>query len=144
MKTTCGIFIVTPSKKVLICHPTNHKWTLYSIPKGVPDNSETEIDTAIRETFEETGLDLSEHIDKMHPLPYSQYTKKNKKLCSYLYKSHTEIDVNTLHCDSMVMRDGIAVFPEIDEFRLVSLDEAEILLHESQAAMISLIKQLSI
>ncbi len=36
-----GIFIVRKDKKILICHPTNHKPDFWSIPKGKVDNGET-------------------------------------------------------------------------------------------------------
>jgi len=29
-----GIFILNKDKEVLICHPTNHPWDVWSIPKG--------------------------------------------------------------------------------------------------------------
>jgi 8-oxo-dGTP pyrophosphatase MutT (NUDIX family) len=44
----------------LLIHPTNAKyWSTYSIPKGHIEDTETPIETAIRETEEEVGVKVS-------------------------------------------------------------------------------------
>ena len=60
MKITNGAYIVDSLNKVLITHPTNHPMDLWSIPKGLFDDGETDSkQAAIRETLEETKIDLT-------------------------------------------------------------------------------------
>ena len=55
---TCGVFI-TDGNQVIVCHPTGSSWKNgWSLPKGLKDNDENEIDAAIREVKEETGLEV--------------------------------------------------------------------------------------
>jgi len=65
MKISAGLVIIQDNK-ILLVHPTNSPWwKTYSIPKGHVDDGEDLIDTAIRETFEETGLNIKrKHIDE--------------------------------------------------------------------------------
>ena len=69
-----GLFIVRKDNKVLICHPTNHPADFYSIPKGKVEDDEIFLEAAIRETYEETNLDLSETTDfTIYPLTSVNY-----------------------------------------------------------------------
>jgi 8-oxo-dGTP pyrophosphatase MutT (NUDIX family) len=130
-----GIFIVNSDKKVLICHPTNHPADFWSIPKGKVEAGEELIDAAIRETFEETNIDLKgfEVMATMSPLTYSH---KKKVLNPYILyqEANPDIDFNSfdLKCNSNVPveRGG---FPEMDDYRWVSFEEAKRLLHSLQA-----------
>lgn len=136
IKTTCGIFIIFKNE-ILICHPTNHSWDLWSIPKGVPDDGELFLDAAIREVKEETNITLSKDKNEFTELPVSIYKHKEKQLVSYVCM--IEKVTEELICDSFVEPEG---FPEVDEFRWVSFDEAERLLHYSQSAVINDVKDI--
>lgn len=58
MKITCGIFLFDVEENILICRVTYSK-NLWSIPKGLVDENETFIDTALRELKEETSIILN-------------------------------------------------------------------------------------
>jgi 8-oxo-dGTP pyrophosphatase MutT (NUDIX family) len=81
MKKSCGI-IVLFENKIMLCHPTNSKWEgTYGIPKGGIDTGESELDCAVREFFEETGIKIKkERLEPGIILPY-----KDKKTGT-LYK----------------------------------------------------------
>jgi len=51
--------VIIQDNKILLGHPTGQKWQgTYSIPKGHLETNETSLETAIRETKEEVGIDL--------------------------------------------------------------------------------------
>lgn len=59
MRTSAGIAIILDNK-VLLVHATNSPWVAsYSPPKGMLENDEGILEAAIRETYEEIGIDLS-------------------------------------------------------------------------------------
>lgn len=82
-----GIFILRKDGKLLICHPTNHAVDFYSIPKGKIESGETKIEAAIRETFEETNIDLfgtkDFHVTQLESVGYRS---GKKTLHPFLYK----------------------------------------------------------
>lgn len=60
MKTekSCGCIILKDNQVLLIGAKDNDGELFWSFPKGHQKNGETDIETAIRETKEETGLDV--------------------------------------------------------------------------------------
>jgi 8-oxo-dGTP pyrophosphatase MutT (NUDIX family) len=57
MKTTsCGVLLLNPAHEILLCHATGTPY--WDIPKGAGDPGEHELDTALRETAEETSVRL--------------------------------------------------------------------------------------
>jgi ADP-ribose pyrophosphatase YjhB (NUDIX family) len=53
---TAGTFL---NKELLICHPTNHPLTLWSIPKGKVESGEFYVLRPVtRKPYEETNIDL--------------------------------------------------------------------------------------
>lgn len=92
---TYGIAVIYKDK-LLLAHPTNSKWwKSHTIPKGHKEpEDKTELDTALREFIEETGLDIIEH------LPRSVFTSMelNKSLVKYKNK---ELIYFTLKIDKL-------------------------------------------
>ena len=134
MMVTCGIYLFNGNNKLLIGHPTNHKWTLWSIPKGRVDEGETDyFEVAKREMFEEANINLNDFdISKIVEFDLYRYKSKQRHLKSYFVKVNNGFENHDIKCDSMVIWDGKPVFPEIDKFQWVSIEEARKLLHESQ------------
>ena len=142
MVTTCGIYLIDKDGKVLICHPTNHPNNLWSIPKGLIDESDAdELVAAKRELFEETGIDINALVHKdVVRLPNRLYPAGKKTLTSFIIHIEETIKVIDLHCDSMVVNEVKGWnFPEIDAFAWVSIEEASKLLHNSQIENLKLI-----
>lgn len=87
IKISAGLAIIHRNK-VLLVHPTNAKWKgTFSIPKGLVDqeNDASLIAAAIRETKEETGLDILE--DWIDPTPHViEYRKEQNDKHSRVYK----------------------------------------------------------
>ena len=68
---SCGCIVINDGKVLLI---KQHQG-FYGFPKGHMEKNETEIETALRETKEETGIDAI--IDKEKRFEISYYTRKN-------------------------------------------------------------------
>jgi 8-oxo-dGTP pyrophosphatase MutT (NUDIX family) len=135
-----GLFIVRKDSKVLIAHPTNHKPDFWSIPKGKVEDNETCLEGALRETYEETNLDLSlTSCFDIHTLPSVNYSHKKKIIYPFLFLEKNDSDFDwdgiTLKCNSNVPKER-GGFPEMDDFKWVTLDEAKGLLHATQVACI--------
>lgn len=121
MEISCGIIIDTP-KGWLVCHATGT--TRWDLPKGRVDPGETHLECAIRETLEETGIDLSKYSNQLIDLGQHEYIK-NKDLHLYYLKYPEVIDIRDLDCSSFVVRsDGKSKFPEIDYYDIVTKEEA--------------------
>ena len=134
MVTTSGILIIDKDNRILICHPTNHPKNVWSIPKGKVNDGESIMDAAIRETFEETNINLS-FFQCITPLEPQTYTHKKKRLHPFLYleKMNPKIKIHEfeIKCNSNVEPEK-GGFPEMDDFKWVSFDEAKKLLHNTQ------------
>ena len=58
MIESAGLLIIQ-NNKMLLAHPTKAPWYgTYTIPKGKVEEDESYMDTAIRETKEEVGIDI--------------------------------------------------------------------------------------
>ncbi|HTU19706.1 MAG TPA: NUDIX domain-containing protein [Gemmataceae bacterium] len=104
--------------EVLIVHPSGpyNRHAPWSIPKGEPDEGETDLEkTARRETLEEVGIAAGELI----PLGSIEYKKSRKDV--YCFAGPVPADAEPRPTSR-----------EIDQACFVSLDEARRLLHPDQ------------
>lgn len=130
MDYTCGVFIFNRNGDVLICKPTGARWNQWSIPKGLRDINESNIDAAVREVEEESGIILDK--TKVKFIGTYPYKSKKKTLIAYytgLKEDHTELNLN---CISMVHVPGGDPFPEVCEYKWVSIQQAIQYVHETQ------------
>ena len=131
-----GIFIVRKNKTLLVCHPTNHKPDFWSIPKGKIEDGETILEAGLRETFEESNVDLVSlgNFDSQY-LGSTNYGHGNKMLYAFLYNEREDSDIDwdkvDIKCTSNVP-DERGGFPEMDDFAWATLDEAKKTLHATQ------------
>ena len=142
---TCGIFLLDKNDKLLIGHPTSSdaiKHDFWSIPKGWNENGENYFESAKRELMEEANIDLDiikSNILYIKELTINDYRGYNpflkrvsdKKIASYIVKTNRDFSNDDIKCDSMVTHMG-PPFPEIDEFKWVTIEEAMVILHKSQ------------
>lgn len=141
-----GIFLVRKDRKLLICHPTNHDKDFFSIPKGKVEKDETFLQGAIRETFEETNIQLEDSNNfYIFPLKSVNYKHNKKVIHPYLFIEKSESKINwdevEIKCNSNVPLDR-GGFPEMDGFRWVDLEESRNFLHETQVACIDSINEI--
>ena len=79
---SCGTIIIEDGKVLMI----KQKQGFYGFPKGHMENNETEVATAIRETKEETNLDVLIDETKRYSLNYVIDNKILKEAVYYLAK----------------------------------------------------------
>ena len=140
-KSTFGIFLYSIKMgKLLICKASGN-YGGWSIPKGMAEDGESPIEAAVRELLEETGIDVNNlQISLIVELDPVMYKTRKKILKPFLYIIEDDLSDFDLKCISLV--DG--KYPEISDYKLVNLENAEKVLHESQASKIEEIKQLTL
>lgn len=135
---SAGCLIVDKNGMMLLGHPTNHHKDSWTIPKGQINKGESEMDAAIRETKEETGIDVVKLYDEGKAYAPHYFNEGNykirkriiKNLTIYLVKlkgSFQEMDLKP-YCESMVD----SKFPELDEFKWVNIAKYKKYLVKSQ------------
>lgn len=104
--------------EVLIVHPSGpyNRHAPWSIPKGIPDDGETDLEqTARRETLEEVGIVAGDLV----PLGLIEYKKSHKDVHCFAGPASADAQPRLASW-------------EIDQARFVSLEEARRLLHPDQ------------
>ena len=79
---SCGTIIIDDDKVLII----KQKQGFYGFPKGHMEKNETEVETAIRETKEETNIDVLIDETKRYSLNYVIDNKIDKEVVYYLAK----------------------------------------------------------
>ena len=75
MEKSCGVVLLNSNKVLLLQHPDTTTSGHWDFPKGHIEKGEDEIQTALRELKEETGIDKAKIIDDFHNLiSYSKET----------------------------------------------------------------------
>ena len=104
----CGTIIIDNNKVLLI----RQKQGFYGFPKGHVEGNETEVETAIRETKEETNLDVVVDESKRFEISYIVNDNIDKNVIYFLAKLTGENNI-------------IAQEEEINEVLWVDIDKAE-------------------
>lgn len=141
-----GIFLLKDDGHILVCHPTNHAPDFWSIPKGKLDKGETPLQAAIRETFEETNIDLKDYkaIKALAPVNYGHKKKMIHPFILWEHaNSHYDWTKFEIKCNSNVPEDR-GGFPEMDDYKWVTISEARNILHETQVACLDEIESFMI
>lgn len=108
--TSCGVLLLNPQRELLLCHATGTAH--WDIPKGLPEPDETPRETAVRETFEETGLRLAS--DRLRDIGRLVY-RPGKDL--HLFATWSErIDLRTFVCISQFRDRRGRLLLEVDAF----------------------------
>jgi putative (di)nucleoside polyphosphate hydrolase len=118
-KTSCGILIFNEDNELLLCHVSGTDY--YDIPKGVKERNETEIECAIRECREETGLEFKE--EDLKKLGLHEYIPNKKDLyLFYTFVNKKDIDMSKLKCSSYFENDGYPVL-EVNGYEFIHCDD---------------------
>jgi predicted NUDIX family NTP pyrophosphohydrolase len=114
--------------EVLLVHPSGNynRRAPWSIPKGIPDEGETDLaKTARRETLEETGVTSGEVVS----LGHIDYTKSRKRVHCFAGKAPSDAEPR---CASW----------EVDQACFVPLERARQLLHPEQVPFLERLTEL--
>lgn len=117
---TCGLVVVTPAGW-LLGHSTGTPY--WDLPKGKLEPGEALLDAALRECWEETGLNLAAHRDRMEPLGVDVYNRKRgKRLALFVLSLPQPLDLSTCRSHTWVLRGDRAVL-DMDAFAWVPATE---------------------
>lgn len=122
---TCGIYLYDIIRSVfLIGHVTGLE--IYSIPKGEPDLIDNNnLETAIRELREETGLIFNElGIIQSVEFETIKFPDKDRYLKPFLITFAPE-ELPKTFCDSYFTKSDGTKLPEIDDFKWIKISEAK-------------------
>jgi 8-oxo-dGTP pyrophosphatase MutT (NUDIX family) len=68
------VWLVTSDHKVIVVSKDGNEWQL---PGGKPEPGEDQLKTAVREVYEETGIDISGKTSDMHLFGYQTVKEIN-------------------------------------------------------------------
>ena len=119
-RVSCGIIVVNPAHEVLLCHATGtFHW---DIPKGGMDPGETPLETALRETCEESGLIFAAgDVEELGSFRY----RRSKSL--HLFAALTErFEASRCRCTSHYADGWGRMRPEMDGFEWTPFDRVRL------------------
>lgn len=119
-----GVAIIWGTK-ILLVHPTGASWQkrTIGIPKGSIEAGETELEAALRETFEETGIKL--RIDQLEPTIHSVTIYRGQKPVGTIHYAICRIeDPSEIGLSSDRVPKEQLQFEEIDWAGFIEIDEA--------------------
>lgn len=132
LKKTCGIFFISNDGLLLIGRATNSE--NWSIPKGLKEERETDLECAMREFFEETSLKIDSPIKYVGDF---EYRNKAKKLVSFITFSNKDSKKYKPICNSLIDNSDQ---PELDKFQWVDFKTAKKMIHSSQVDALNKIR----
>lgn len=113
-------------------------WTIF---KGGQNEGESLIETAMRETKEESGIDIASDkrlTDNISTVPFFNYSIKDKDVyVFYLHDVEGVLDSVELKCTSYFL----PFLPEISEFGRFTLEEMDQVVFPSQLGLVKLLKK---
>ncbi len=143
-KISAGILLYRRTNRgveVFLVHPGGPLWAkkdegVWSIPKGLVEEGEDMLQTALREFKEETGFS----VNPEHPISLSPVKLKSGKTV-YAFAIEGDLDPERLQSNTFEMvwppKSGKkAEFPEIDRGGWFSIEEAKKKINPGQIALI--------
>jgi 8-oxo-dGTP pyrophosphatase MutT (NUDIX family) len=130
-RLSCGIVLLTAQRELLLCHVTGQDH--WDLPKGGAHAGESPLQAALRETREETGLDLAgERLLDLGRLDYRP--KKDLHLFAALVP---RLDVAQLCCESRFSHYATGErLPEMDGYDWFGFDRVAQLCTARMAAVL--------
>lgn len=116
-KITAGVVIINSKGDILGCHGTGKpRESGFDFPKGLVEENETDIQGALRELREETGLVLSES-DLLDCGVHKH--NKEKDIHIFLHRTDKMPLIWSLECNSFFSI-GEKQYPEVDFFEIIT------------------------
>lgn len=148
MKVNAAGFLIESNGLFLLAHATqpdnyifNPEDRNWSVPKGVVNKGETLIEAAIRETIEETGLDVRTHWNILPEVPsFTIDTKRKINHIFHLVDESGKLPLREFYCDSIIYNKRFPVMngkPEMDMFIWVNRQHAERIVFNSLKLLFS-------
>jgi 8-oxo-dGTP pyrophosphatase MutT (NUDIX family) len=123
---SAGIAIIYDNK-ILLAHPTGQKDTMWGIPKGKIEEGESYLQTAIRETEEEIGIQVNPMLLFKKDFYTILYRNRNTKVVyKELYYYVLKIDsLEEIGLTSEIVDDSQLDKREIDKAYFMTYEEAK-------------------
>ena len=120
-KLSCGVLVIDSNDRLLMLHVTGQSF--WDIPKGTQEEYEQPIATAVREMEEESGIVANE--EDLIEIGWCEYNRY-KDLWLFILPVES-IDLEKLNCKSTFTdHDDFCIEkPEIDDYKMVSFEDAE-------------------
>ena len=116
---SCGLLVTSPAGWLLAHATRTPRWDL---PKGKIEPGEVPLEAALRETLEETGLDLSCHRERIVDLGQHSYLPR-KDLHLFRLDLDEALDLRVCGCTTYVQRGEEGErYPETDAYAWVPPD----------------------
>lgn len=137
-------FLIHSFGKYLLCHATCMNGSFsrndgnWGVPKGIVESGDTLLETAFRETIEETSLDIRALVATNNAVVYEdllfRYRTTKKSVYVYYVESNVDLTTRQLKCVSRI--DG-SHLPENDAFMWVEWDTARDMVSKRQKELFS-------
>lgn len=129
--TSCGILVFHSAGALLLGHASGTpRW---DIPKGLAEPGETPLEAALRETLEETGIDLRSEI----LLELGRFAYLRSKDLHLFATCFDDVDVGRCVCSTSFRDSRGRLRPEIDAFAWVPFDAVPQRVGKSLAALLN-------
>ena len=123
-KITCAVVIIDKCGAILGCHPTTHP-NVYDFPKGCAGFAETDIDAAVRELREETGIVYGDE-EKSQFIDCGIYPHlKDKNIHIFIHKVDKLPELDNLKCTSYFDLNGEQT-PEVDGYAVIGKEHRDL------------------
>lgn len=115
---SCGILLLSDRHDILLCHSTGNTW--WDILKGRADPGEEPVQAAVREAFEESGIQF--HPDELLELGHMPYYPGKDLHLFVAHRRRDQLDVAACRCTSYFNdpRRGGRPTLEVDDFKWVA------------------------
>jgi ADP-ribose pyrophosphatase YjhB (NUDIX family) len=111
-------FVIIQDNKILLGHPTNQPWfNSYSFPKGKMEEGEDIIETALRETKEEIGIDINDYVIEFGDKGTIEYSNRGIV--------HKKIYYQVVYCAGIEKNDITLQKEEFDWAGFLTKEDAE-------------------
>jgi len=115
---TAAVVIINSDGDILGCRTTGRG--KYDFPKGMVEDYESDVEGAVRELVEETGIIIS--TDNLIDCGLYPHGNSEKFIHIFLYQTDVFPDLDDLECTSYFERDGKS-YPEVDGYSIIKKDE---------------------
>ncbi|HEY2760490.1 MAG TPA: NUDIX domain-containing protein [Pirellulales bacterium] len=135
MKQSAGLVLFRrkgTQLEILLVHPSGNynRGKPWSIPKGLPDEGESLVEAAVRETSEEAGISIEKDSAKeLKSLGSIDYTRSRKRVHAFAIEAPSDIVPRPANW-------------EVDRAEFLPIDEAKRLIHPDQRPFLKRLQEL--
>lgn len=126
-KLSCGVIVEDNQERILACRPTGKSFDKgnYDIPKGIREaDDNSDIETAVRELYEETGLQIP-YNDMLTDLGMFEYLKDKDLHLFYIKINNDFENIGPFFCESKFIDSHDNEKPEVNGYKFIDKEELD-------------------